>query len=115
MENNNDLFEFLGDDIYSSSSSVEENFEDIVSDSGFKGRHFAKKKRGNRFTKWWSRRRKWQKAVMISAVSLVTALAVTVGVLLKVFDYNYNNITGNPENLGFESVIDKKITNVALF
>ena len=115
MENNNDLFEFLGDDIYSSSSSVEENFEDIVSDSGFKGRHFAKKKRGNRFTKWWSRRRKWQKAVMISAVSLVTALAVTVGVLLKVFDYNYNNITGNPEDLGFESVIDKKITNVALF
>ena len=49
---------------------------------------------------------------MISAVSLVTALAVTVGALLTVFDYNYNNITGNPDDLGFESVIDKKITNI---
>ena len=115
MENNNDLFEFIGDDIFSSASLAEENYEDIVSDSSLKGRHFAKKKRGNRFTRWWGRRKKWQKAVMISAVSLVTALAVTVGVLLKVFDYNYNNITANPEELGFESVIDKKITNVALF
>lgn len=115
MENKNDLFEFIGDDIYSSASLAEENYEDIVSDSSLKGRHFAKKKRGNRFTRWWGRRKKWQKAVMISAVSLVTALAVTVGVLLKVFDYNYNDITGNPEELGFESVIDKKITNVALF
>ena len=52
---------------------------------------------------------------MISATSLVLVIAITVGVLLKVFDYNYNNITGDPENLGFESVIDKKITNVALF
>lgn len=115
MENNNDLFEFIGDDIYSSSSSGNDNFEDIVSDSRLKGKHFAKKKRKNRFTRWWSRRPKWQKAVMISAVSLVTALAVTVGVLLKVFDYNYNNITVKPEDLGFESVIDKKITNIALF
>lgn len=115
MENNNDLFEFIGDDIYSSSSSVNDNFEDIVSDSKLKGKHFAKKKRKNRFTRWWSRRQKWQKAVMISAVSLFTALAVTVGVLLTVFDYNYNNITGKPEELGFESVIDKKITNIALF
>ena len=115
MENNNDLFNFIGEDIYSSSSLAEENYEDIVSDSSLKGKHFAKKKRGNRFTKWWSRRQKWQKTVMISAVSLVTALAVTVGVLLKVFDYNYNNITGKPEDLGFESVIDKKITNIALF
>lgn len=115
MENNNDLFEFIGDDIYSSSEAAENNYEDIVSDSRLKGKHFAKKKRGNFFTKWWGRRRKWQKAVMISAVALVTALAVTVGVLLKIFDYNYNNITGKPEELGFESVIDKKVTNVALF
>ena len=115
MENNNDLFEFIGDDIYSSSASAEENFEDIVSDSKLKGKHFAKKKRGNFFTKWWRRRQKWQKAVMISATSLVLVLAITVGVLLKVFDYNYNNITGNPDDLGFASVIDKKVTNVALF
>lgn len=115
MENNNDLFEFISDDIYSSTEDVEQNYEDIVSDSSLKGRHFLKKKRGNRFTKWWGRRQKWQKVVMISATSLVLVLAITVGALFKVFDYNYNNITGDPENLGFESVIDKKITNVALF
>ena len=114
-KNNNDLFEFISDDIYSSTEDAEQNYEDIVSDSSLKGRHFLKKKRGNRFTKWWGRRQKWQKAVMISAASLVLVLTITVGALFKVFDYNYNNITGDPENLGFESVIDKKITNVALF
>lgn len=113
--NNNDLFEFVGDDLYSSAEKAENNYENGISDSALKGRHFAKKKRGNRFTKWWSRRKKWQKAVMISAVSLITALAVTVGVLFKVFDYNYYNLTANPEDLGFESVIDSKIVNVALF
>ena len=115
MENNNDLFEFIGDELYSSSKEAEQNYEDVVSDSSLKGKRFAKKKRGNRFTKWWSRRKKWQKAVMISATSIVLVLAITVGVLLKVFDYNYNNITGNPDDLGFESVINKKVTNVALF
>lgn len=115
MENNNNSFEFISDDIYSSAEEAEQNYNDIVSDSSLKGRHFNKKKRGNRFTRWWGRRQKWQKAVMISATSLVLVLAIAVGVLLKVFDYNYNNITGDPDDLGFESVIDKKITNVALF
>ncbi|MEE1160675.1 MAG: LCP family protein, partial [Acutalibacteraceae bacterium] len=115
MENNNNSFEFISDDIYSSAEEAEQNYNDIVSDSSLKGRHFNKKKRGNRFTRWWGRRQKWQKAVMISATSLVLVLAIALGVLLKVFDYNYNNITGNPEDLGFESVINKKITNVALF
>lgn len=113
--NNNDLFEFVGDDLYSSTEQAEYKYEQASGDSSLSGRHFAKKKRGNRFTKWWSRRKKWQKAVMISAVSLVTALAVTFGVLFKLFDYNYYNLTGNPEDLGFENVIDSKIVNVALF
>lgn len=115
MENNNDSFEFISDDIYSSVEEAEQNYNDNVSDSSLKGRRFNKKKRGNRFTLWWGRRQKWQKAVMISATSLVLVLAIAVGVISRVFDYNYNNITTNPDDLGFESVIDKKITNVALF
>ena len=115
MENNNDSFEFISDDIYSSVEEAEQNYNDIVSDSSLKGRRFNKKKRGNRFTLWWGRRQIWQKAVMISATSLVLVLAIAVGVISRVFDYNYNNITTNPDDLGFESVIDKKITNVALF
>lgn len=114
MENNNDIFGFTGEDIYSSSGAAKD-FEDIVSDSKLKGKHFAKKKRSNSFIRWWRGCKKWQKTVMISATSLILALAVTVGALLIMFDYNYNNISVKPEDLGFESVIDKKIVNVALF
>lgn len=113
MENNNDLFEFLDNDIYS--SAAQQHYEDIVSDSRLKGKHYAKKKRGNRLTLWWGRRKKWQKAVMISALSLVLVFTLAAGIFLNMFDYNYNAITSNPEELGFESVIDKKIVNVALF
>lgn len=42
--NNNDLFEFIGDDLYSSAEAAEQNYEDILSDSSLSGRHFAKKK-----------------------------------------------------------------------
>jgi LCP family protein required for cell wall assembly len=31
------------------------------------------------------------------------------------FDYNYNEITSKPEDLGFENVLDERIVNVALF
>lgn len=113
MENNNDLFEFLDNDIYS--SSADRHYEDIVSDSGLTGKHYAKKKRGNRLTLWWGRRKKWQKRTMIAALSVVLVFTLAIGILLNIFDYNYNAITSNPEDLGFESVIDKKIVNVALF
>lgn len=113
MENNNDFFQFLDEDICS--SAAEQHYEDIVSDSKLKGRHYAKKKRGNRLTLWWGRRKKWQKAVMITAVSIVLVFTLAAGIILHMFDYNYNAITSNPEDLGFESVIDKKIVNVALF
>lgn len=52
---------------------------------------------------------------MISALSLVLVFTLAAGIFLNMFDYNYNAITSNPEELGFESVIDKKIVNVALF
>lgn len=114
MENNNDIYGFKVEDIYSSSAETRE-FEDIVSDSRLKGKHLAGKKKKNKFAKWWHGCKKWQKAFMITGVSLILVFATAIGVLLKMFDYNYNNITGKPDDLGFESVIDKKIVNVALF
>lgn len=114
MEENRDFFEFVGDDIFSSSNNNKE-FEDIMSSSKKRGKHFAPKKRGNAFTRWWRRRKSWQKAALISATSLVLVLAVTIGVVRVMFDYNYNGITSNPEDLGFETVINEKIVNVALF
>ncbi len=72
-----------------------------------------------KFKKWWKRRKKWQKAVMITAVSVILALAIFFGVVWGIvraeFDYNYNQITGDHEDLGIENVIDKDIVNVALF
>ena len=77
------------------------------------GRHYAKKKRG--FAGWWRGLAKWQKGTLITCVSLVLVFAVALGILRIMFDYNYNEISSNPEDLGFENVIDEKIVNVALF
>lgn len=115
MENNNDMFEFLGEDIYSSTERASDHFEDIVSDSKMKGKHYSKRKRGNKFTNWWRGLQKWQRVTAISCTSVVLALAVAVGAFRILFNYNYNDITKKPEDLGFESVISDKIVNVALF
>lgn len=115
MEENKDFLDFGSEDIFSSSASSTQDYEDIVSSSKMRGKHYAKKKRGNAFTKWWRSCKKWQKACMITATSLVLVVAIAVGVLRIVFNYNYNNITKNPEDLGFESVINDKIVNIALF
>lgn len=115
MEENKDFLDFGSEDIFSSSAGNAKEYDDIVSSSKMRGKHYAKKKRGNAFTKWWRSCKKWQKACMITATSLVLVLAIAVGVLRIVFNYNYNNITKNPEDLGFESVINDKIVNIALF
>lgn len=115
MEENKDFLDFGSEDIFSSSSSTSQDYEDIVSSTKMRGKHYAKKKRGNAFTKWWRSCKKWQKACMITATSLVLVVAIAVGVLRIVFNYNYNNITKNPEDLGFESVINDKIVNIVLF
>lgn len=115
MEENKDFFDFGSEDIFSSSASSTQDYEDIVSSSKMRGKHYAKKKRGNAFTKWWRGCKKWQKACMITAISLVLVVAIAVGILRIVFNYNYKNITKNPEDLGFESVINDKIVNIALF
>lgn len=115
MENNNDIFDFIGDgdDIYSSSSRNVNEFEDIMSSSKKRGR-YARRRR-NKFARWWSGLKKWQRATAIACTATVLALATAVGALRLMFNYNYNNITKDPEDLGFESVIDRKIVNIALF
>jgi len=115
MEENKDFFDFGSEDIFSSSAGNAKEYEDIVSSSKMRGKHYAKKKRGNAFTKWWRSCKKWQRVSMITVTSLVLVVAIAVGVLRIVFNYNYNNITKNPEDLGFESVINDKIVNIALF
>lgn len=115
MEKNNDMFDFIGDDIYSSSDNGKIDFEDISSSSKVPASHYRKKRRGNKFTRWWRGCKKWQRVTMISCTSVVLVLAIAVGALRIIFNYNYNNITKNPDDLGFESIINDKVVNIALF
>ena len=108
-------------------AKTEDEFEDIVSDSRMKSDNdsslyfnsfsskgkYSKKPRG--FAGWWKRRKVWQKASMITALSLILVFSIALGVLFTVFDYNYNEITTKPEDLGFENVLDKNIVNVSTF
>ncbi len=125
-------FEF-GDsyeDIISSSQKKEE-FEDIVSDSRLQhfatvdmsqyGKHSYQKKKhglaavGQKIAKWWHKLTRGKRALVITAASIVTAIALLLTWFFTYFNYNYNAITGNPDELGFSGVIDKNVVNVALF
>ena len=58
--------------------------------------------------------------VIISVVSVILVIAIVALICLvdfakKNLSYNYNEITEDPKELGFETVIEEKITNIALF
>lgn len=61
---------------------------------------------------WWSRRKTWQKALLISATAIILILAILYGYIGRVFDRSFND---DKDNLGINKVIDDKIINVALF
>ena len=126
MKNDN-LFNF-DNEANGGFTSPSNGFEDIVSDSHYKnkgGKHRYRKHRrgvsgffyrvGYKFSDWWHSLRKGQRRTIIALVSTVLVIGVVLGTLRVVFDYNYNDITDNPEDLGFENVINSKIVNVALF
>lgn len=125
----NESFNFdFGDeyeDIASSTKKENNGFEDIVSDtsmqSGFvfedissrSGPH--KHGKESKFAAWWRKLSKGKKAALISATSVFLVVAILAGIFFSMFDYNYNDITGSPEDLGFTEVISDKIVNIALF
>ena len=103
----------------------ENNTTDIFStDFDYKNRSFKRKKRGvagffekigNGIATWWKNLKKWKKVVLIVVTSLILIGAIVAGIFFSTFNYNYNEITVKPSELGFENVIDQKIINVALF
>lgn len=113
MDNKKDF-----EDIVSDSSLKKEEYIDLSSMSkNYKSRHFKKKKLGlaAKISKWWKKAGKLQKAtVIIVSITLVAVISAAV-FIASYFDYNYNKITGNAEDLGFEEVIDKNVMNIALF
>lgn len=119
MEENNflnekDTFEDIISDTSKENMMSSQEFFDVYSDTAKEkaGRHAAEKKS---FGAWWKKLKIWQKTVLISATSLLLVVAIIATVLFTVFDYNYNDITANPNDLGFEEVINKNVKNIALF
>lgn len=102
----------------------DKNFDIVSTDNEYKNRSFKKKKRGiagffakigDGISNWWKNMKKWQKTLFCVFTSLVAIVLIVAIVFLSVFDYNYNEITVKPQELGFENVIDKKVVNIALF
>lgn len=113
MENNKDF-----EDIISDSNMKRDEYVDLASmSSNYKSRRFKKKKRGffGAISNWWKNSGKIQKATVISLLMVITILISGIVFVLTYFDYNYNKITNNPEELGFETIIDENVINIALF
>lgn len=110
MDNKKDF-----EDIVSDSSLKKEEYVDLSSmSSKYKSKHYKKKKRG-KISRWWRKSGKLKKAtIIVFSVMLVAVLSAGI-FITSYFDYNYNKITDDTENLGFEEVIDKNIINIALF
>ena len=101
------------EDISSSSSS--ENTVDLYSFSNKKNTLKRTHVKQSKFSDWWKKRKVWQKSAIISAASFILIFALLIGILAIVFDYNYNSITKDPNELGFENVLSEDVVNVALF
>ena len=59
--------------------------------------------------------KKGKRRAIVAVSSLLLVLVIMISAFFIIFDYNYKRITGDPDVLGFEGVIDKNIINVALF
>ena len=111
MENNKDF-----EDIISDSNMKRDEYVDLASmSSNYKSRRFKKKKRGffGAISNWWKNSGKIQKATVISLLLVITIMLSGIAFVLTFFDYNYNKITNNPEELGFETIIDENVINIA--
>ena len=127
MQENNFNFEDI-------SSSKKKSYEDIVSDTSryyvstnnrcYKGKHYKRKKHGlakilsdkrNRNRKSSKRMKKGKRRAIIAVASLLLILIVMISTFFIMFNYNYRGITTDPSKLGFKSVIDENVINVALF
>ena len=120
MDNNKDY-----KDIVSDSHLKNKEFVDLSSMSiNYKRRRYKKKKHGiagffsnigEGISNRWRKSGKLQKAVVISLTSVIAVLLAGIIFVSTYFNYNYNKITDDNSELGFEEVIDKNVMNIALF
>ncbi len=110
-------------DIVSSSRS-EDIANKISSNDYYANKNYRKKKHGlakvfsdryYKIVKWWKCMKKGKKRLIITIASLLLILAILVSLFFILFDYNYKDISADPDDLGFESIISDNVINVALF
>ena len=102
-------------------------YEDIVSDSSrisggsiplseLGNKHYKRKSHGVKG--WWQRLSRGKKALSIilcAVIFLAGLVVINPFHMIEHMIYNYNNMTENKDDLGFESQIDKEVVNIALF
>lgn len=101
-------------------SKANEKFDIVTTNKKYKSHRFKKKKHGiagffQKLGDWFKARKWWQKTLLITTVVILILTIVACIVVPMIFDYKYNPITDNPEELGFENIIDEKVVNIALF
>ncbi len=117
---NKDGFEFNFDDKYENIlSSTKQNkfdeYEDIVSDSSLKGGKHVYEDISSTSQKKKKKMSGWAKALISVGITLFALIAAAVTWFFIYFDYNYREITTDPNKLGFTEVKQEGITNIALF
>ena len=124
----NESFNFNFDDyedIVSSTKKEEDSFEDIISDSRM-SKNFTfedimssstphSHSKESKFVTWWRALSKGKRTALITATSIVLVFAIVLGVFFSIFNYNYNDITEDPLDLGFQEIINDEVINIALF
>ena len=120
MDNNKDFKDIVAD-----SHLKNKEFVDLSSMSNnYKSRRYKKKKHGiagffsnigEGISNRWRKAGKLQKAVVNSLTSVIAVLLAGIIFVSTYFNYNYNKITDDNSELGFEEVIDKNVMNIALF
>ncbi len=105
-------------------SKANEKFDIVTTNKKYKSHRFKKKKRGiagffqklgTAIANWWKPLKRWKKVLISVGTALLAIILALAIVFFTMFDYNYKEITTNPEELGFENIIDEKVVNIALF
>ncbi|MBE6809605.1 MAG: hypothetical protein E7521_00925 [Ruminococcaceae bacterium] len=123
--NEKDNFDYNFDEKYEEiiaamQKKQQDEYEDIVSDSSLKaGKHTFEDISSNShkkgFKAWWKHLTRGKKAALISLTSVILVVAILLGWFFSYFNYNYNSITTDPNQLGFTDVKEKGVINIALF
>ena len=117
---NNENFEFNFDDkieniIPPAKKPKQDEYEDIFSNSGLKGGKHVYEDISSSSQKKKKKMSTWAKTLISLGATLLALIVLAVSFVLIYFDYNYKEITTDPNKLGFTEVKQEGVVNIALF